>query len=77
MENGMKLENPALIKSREQIDWVLSHPGMSPWLKTALATVRDRDPNDVLNDLEVLNHVLRSWCKARVHTALEPNTNKT
>jgi hypothetical protein len=77
MENGMKLQNPALIKSNEQIDWVMSRPGMSSWLKTAVATARDRDPIDVLSDLEILNQLLRTWCKTRVRAAFEQIANKT
>ncbi|WP_194954773.1 hypothetical protein [Sphingopyxis solisilvae] len=48
------------LKSDEQIAWILAHPAMSPWLKQALRTARERDPNAVLNDLEVLRHVMNS-----------------
>lgn len=47
-----------------QIDWVLAHPGMSSWLKTTLSSGRERHPIEVLNDLEILNHVLRARCEA-------------
>lgn len=43
----------------EQISFVLSHPGMSAWLKNALRTALDRDPAEVLNDLEILNLISR------------------
>lgn len=48
----------------QQITWILSHPDMSPWLKTTLGSARLRKPSDVLNDLEILNCVLRKWCEA-------------
>jgi hypothetical protein len=73
----MKLQNPALIKSHEQIDWVLSRSGMSSWLKSALATARDRDPIDLLNDLEILNHVLRKWSNTCIRSTFEKNTDET
>lgn len=43
----------------DQINWVISHPDMSDWLKQALRTARDRSPVDILNDLEILNAILR------------------
>lgn len=48
----------------QRIEWVLSHPDMSPWLKASVASARQRDPLDVLNDLEILDCVLRAWCDA-------------
>lgn len=47
----------------QQIDWILSHPDMSHWLKDALRSVRQRKPIDVLNDLEMLDYVLKQWCE--------------
>ncbi len=44
----------------KRISWVLEHPTMSGWLKDALNSALDRNPIDVLNDLEVLNHLLRA-----------------
>jgi len=41
----------------ERISWVLEHPTMSGWLKDALNSALDRNPIDVLNDLEILNHL--------------------
>ncbi len=43
----------------EQISFVLDHPGMSVWLKSALRDALPRDPICVLNDLEILNLILR------------------
>lgn len=47
-----------------QIAWVLGHPGMSSWLKTALGTALARDHVAVVNDLEILNLLLRSRSRA-------------
>lgn len=44
----------ALQAIEDRIDWVLSHPGISTWVKTALRAARERDPIAVLNDLEML-----------------------
>jgi len=44
----------------EQISFVLRHPQMSAWLKTALSGALDRDPISLLNDLEILNSILRN-----------------
>jgi hypothetical protein len=71
MEKGMTQNNSAPTTSREQMDWVLSSPHMSAWLKNALSTARDRDPVTVLTDLEILNQVLRTWGNARIRSALE------
>lgn len=43
----------------EHIAFILEHPGMSGWLKTALQEALPRDPIALLNDLEILNLVLR------------------
>jgi len=47
----------------DRIAWILDHPGMSPWLKTAFRTALDRDPIAVINDLEILS-LLRLRCAA-------------
>ena len=57
---------PHYDKSRsvdEQIEWILSSPDMSQWIKTALESARQRTPIDVLNDLELLNLILVQWCE--------------
>lgn len=71
----MTPEDSALIRSNDNIDWVLSRPSMSSWLKEALKTARDRDPIDVLNDLEILNHILRTRSNACIQ-ALEKSLNE-
>ncbi len=54
--------NPATVD--QQIDWILSHPYISQWLKAALLGARQRKPIDVLNDLEMLDCLLGQWCEA-------------
>lgn len=70
----MKLDDD-LMTSDEQIDWVLSRPAMSPWRKNTLAAARDRDPVDVLNDLEILNYLLRARSDARIRSAFITGTS--
>ena len=43
----------------DQIAFVLSHPGMSAWLKRSLSDALSCDPIEVLNDLEILGLILR------------------
>lgn len=59
-----------LKEADERIDWVLSHPGMSDWLKQALRATRDRDPVDVLNELEMLCHLLKPRPEAQIAQSL-------
>lgn len=57
----MEIEQPmaaSLQGAEDQIDWVLAHPAMSDWLKQSLRSARDREPVDVLNDLEMLQNLL-------------------
>ena len=49
-----------------QIAFILEHPGMSDWLQTALQEALPRDPIAVLNDLEILNLVLRKRSEALI-----------
>lgn len=48
----------SLQAAEDRIDWVLAHPGMSDWLKQSLRSTRDREPVDLLNNLEMLQHLL-------------------
>lgn len=48
------------------IAFILEHPGMSDWLKTALQEALPHDPIAVLNDLEILNLVLRKRSEALI-----------
>jgi hypothetical protein len=43
-----------------QVSFVLGNPRMSAWLKTALRETLLEDPILVLNELEILNLILRS-----------------
>lgn len=51
--------NAALARIDDQIAFVLEHPAMSVWIKQALTSALDRPPAEVLNDLEILNQILR------------------
>ena len=45
-----------------QYDRVILDPAASWWLKGCLTTaIKNRDPVDVLNDLDVLRNILTSW----------------
>lgn len=55
-----------LTTNDQRIAWILAHPGTSPWLKDALRAARARDPVEVLNELEILNLLLRTECEARI-----------
>jgi hypothetical protein len=77
MTEEVKIESPALSANSEQIGWVLSCSKISPWLKNALTTARGRDPVDILNDLDILDYLLRTRSNARIRTALEGCTQIT
>lgn len=55
------------LKTNDQrIAWILAHPGTSAWLKDALRAARQRDPIEVLNELEILTLLLRTDCEGRI-----------
>ncbi len=56
----------ALTTNDQRITWILAHPGTSAWLKDALRGARERDPGEVLNELEILNLLLRTDCETRI-----------
>lgn len=56
----------ALTTNDQRIAWILAHPGTSAWLKDALRAARARDPVELLNELEILNLLLRTECEARM-----------
>lgn len=59
--------DPSNLRQAEmRIEWVLAHPKMSPWLKEALRSALDRDPIDVLNELEILAILLRHRSEALI-----------
>jgi len=59
-----------LLEAEKQIAWVLAHRGMSDWLKDALRTAIDRDPEHLLNDLEILCLLLRAKAQAAIDERL-------
>lgn len=65
----MSTPDEVLPSNDERIAWVLSHPRTSSWLKDALRTSRDRHPVEVLNELEILNLLLRTECETKIRIA--------
>lgn len=65
----MSTPNEILQTNDERIAWVLSDPRMSSWLKEALRSSRERDPVEVLNELEILNLLLRTECETKIQIA--------
>jgi hypothetical protein len=50
-------------QANKRIQFVLDHPGLSPWLKEAVSSALERDPVEVLNDLEIINVTLKYRCE--------------
>jgi hypothetical protein len=46
-----------------EVEFVLSDPSASFWLKEALCSALDRDPVDAVNDAEVLFRLLDKRCR--------------
>lgn len=69
-------QEPEILRSIAQarIAWVLNHPHMSDWLKSALRAATQRDPTDVQNDIEILRHLFASCADAEVALALSRAT---
>lgn len=59
---GQKVETPCadLETIDARIHWVLEHPDMSPWLKSALKSALIEDPIDLTNDLQILANLIVS-----------------
>jgi hypothetical protein len=55
-----------LREAQARISWIESHPAFSGWLKDTLRSAVARNPVDVINDLEILHHVLRGWASASI-----------
>jgi hypothetical protein len=55
-----------LREAEERIAWIDAHPAFSSWLKETLRNAVGRDPVAVLNDLEILGHLLRGWASASI-----------
>jgi hypothetical protein len=65
----------ALKTNEQRIAWVLAHPSTSAWLKDAQRGAWQRDPVEVLNELEILNLLLRNNCEGRIRS--NPRDAKT
>ncbi|MCW8308598.1 hypothetical protein AruPA_16295 [Acidiphilium sp. PA] len=59
-------EHDPQFEADAHIAFILEHTGMSDWLKTALQEALPLDPIAVLNDLEILNLVLRKRSEALI-----------
>jgi hypothetical protein len=55
-----------LREAEERIAWIEAHPAFSSWLKETLRAAVGRDPVAVINDLEILGHLLRGWASASI-----------
>jgi hypothetical protein len=56
--------------AEQRIDWVMSHPHTSEWLKCALSSARAREPIDVLNDLQILEILLEDRSRHLIDRSL-------
>lgn len=65
----MSSRDEVLERNEQRIAWALEHPDISTWLKDALRGARERDPVEVLNDLEILVVLLRTDCEVRLRAA--------
>lgn len=59
-----------LLTLDQRIAWVLDNPGMSPWLKSAVRSALVEDPVTMVNDLEILAHLIGP--RARAFSAQPP-----
>lgn len=55
-----------LREAQAHIAWIESHPAFSGWLKDTLRSAVARNPVEVINDLEILSHLLRGWAGASI-----------
>ena len=53
-----------------RIAWVLDHSGMSLWLKGALRGALEQNPIAVVNDAQLLTHLLRARADALMQERL-------
>lgn len=73
----MTQHDEVLKETDDRIAWILAHPGMSAWLKTTLKTALECDAIAVVNDLEILNMLLRARCDAIMDSAFDdPNLER-
>lgn len=58
----------------EQISFVLTHPATSNWLKNALSAALTVDPISAMNDLEILNLIIRQRAEQLVQEGYRSET---
>ena len=68
--NGSESRAAVVREAERRIAWVLENPLTSTWLKDALESATRRDPVDVMNDLELLDHLLKEWTRAKIEVQL-------
>ena len=61
-----------LLRAEQRIYSALANPAFSRWLKDTLHGALERDPVWLANDLELLTHLLRPWCEARMTVQAAP-----
>lgn len=63
---------PEVLRSlaNARTDWVLDHPQMSDWVKTALRSAQGLDPVAIQNDIELLRHLFALRADAAVELGL-------
>ncbi len=79
MPNAMT-STARLRETEARIAWIEAHPAFSTWLKDTLRSAVARSPVEVINDLEILSHLLRGWAGAAIelqHSASDPLLSKT
>lgn len=69
--------NGPQFEAEAHIAFILEQPGISDWLKRALREALPRDPITVINDLEILNLVLRQRSEALVSSMIEADSRLT
>lgn len=60
-----------LLDAERRIRDALLHPAFSDWLKQAVRSALERDPTALVNDLELLGHLLRPWAEVHMTSAHE------
>ena len=66
----MSWYDDSLKETDARIAWVLAHPSMSLWLKGTLRDAPERDPVDILNELKILNYLLRARFDALIRASI-------
>ena len=65
-------QEPEILRSlaNARIEWVLNHPHMIDWLKAALRSAKGLDPVAILNDIEMLRHLITLRANAEIEIAV-------